>query len=722
MNSIVLAGCQPEPLSGYLKALGILRLVAEQSDPNARGNWSAEGFVLHSSLTKDDLCTYFLQKYSPTPIVSPWNGGSGFNPKDNTEALNVISSSNSPRLAAFRAVISEVMHIGPMEAPITKAEYLMRLRNELPDEALGWLDAATVLSSNGLRFPILLGTGGNDRRLDFSNNYMQRLVDALSLVPLKKSAIDRPAQWLAGALFAAQPQPLVDAAIGQFDPGSAGGSNSAPQGKGKSLVNPWDFILMLEGAIVFSGSAVRRRGEESANMSIPFAFLASPVGYGSAATENCRGEIWAPLWSEAATLPAVQSLFAEGRITWNGQDAKTGLDAVRGLATLQQDRRIEGFSRYVIAERFGLSNVALPVGRIASPMEQRFEVALTAPVDSWIRPLRDAPAASIAAGVRSVEASMFALASNTQANRAALCVDVLHTLAALERMVGRSRGAREKSRPIPIQRFRAEEWQVAIQPLLDESIEARIAWSLASGFERTQNEPRSLRETLLPINEMNEWIASSPVEGFTTRRLDEILSEVAQRREWKSTSRVTDNENSRKGARIAFEHGSEPHLSDAIDFSLGNFDESRLERYLSAFVILGFGKESGRRGQTPIHLNQLGVPALIAAVLVHAGPKAPALSSPPGLARKLSSKSGPGERAIAALRRSLQIAGYIAMLPSTLPTNRRWLAAALLLNPLTDSSAQYLLKRAAFALPSTDRPDSDMVESLDTEAVSAAAD
>ena len=35
----VLKGCTPEPLMNYLKALGILRLVAEQRDPNAQGCW-----------------------------------------------------------------------------------------------------------------------------------------------------------------------------------------------------------------------------------------------------------------------------------------------------------------------------------------------------------------------------------------------------------------------------------------------------------------------------------------------------------------------------------------------------------------------------------------------------------------------------------------------------------------------------------------------------------
>jgi CRISPR-associated protein Csx17 len=35
----VLGGCRPVPLASYLKALGVLRLVSEQADPNAGGRF-----------------------------------------------------------------------------------------------------------------------------------------------------------------------------------------------------------------------------------------------------------------------------------------------------------------------------------------------------------------------------------------------------------------------------------------------------------------------------------------------------------------------------------------------------------------------------------------------------------------------------------------------------------------------------------------------------------
>jgi CRISPR-associated protein Csx17 len=61
-----------------LKALGILRLVSQQQDPTASGFWNQDVFHLDSALDSATLTDFFLKRYEPTPIVAPWNGGSGF--------------------------------------------------------------------------------------------------------------------------------------------------------------------------------------------------------------------------------------------------------------------------------------------------------------------------------------------------------------------------------------------------------------------------------------------------------------------------------------------------------------------------------------------------------------------------------------------------------------------------------------------------------------------
>src|SRR5436190_8330344 len=94
---LLLAGCAPIPLAHYLKALGVLRLVTEQSDSGATGAWSRNSFLLRSNLDREGLIQFFLRHYRPTPILAPWNGGSGFHKKDNTEAITAIEKSKSER-------------------------------------------------------------------------------------------------------------------------------------------------------------------------------------------------------------------------------------------------------------------------------------------------------------------------------------------------------------------------------------------------------------------------------------------------------------------------------------------------------------------------------------------------------------------------------------------------------------------------------------------------
>ena len=97
LHIIHLTGCTPSPLANYLKALGILRLISEQKDPTARLWWKNEHAVLGTQLSEDELKQFFADEYHPTPIIAPWNGGSGFYPKDNQDAIKAILNSKSPR-------------------------------------------------------------------------------------------------------------------------------------------------------------------------------------------------------------------------------------------------------------------------------------------------------------------------------------------------------------------------------------------------------------------------------------------------------------------------------------------------------------------------------------------------------------------------------------------------------------------------------------------------
>lgn len=237
IESITLGGCTPEPLSNYLKALGVLRLLVEQKqDPQAKGYWQNDAFVLVTHLTRNDLETFFLEHYKPTPLVAPWNGSTGFYPKDVAQKrlLSSIQEAQAERFQLYGETIAtaqkQVDALNLTVQPKDKEEkrrLLERLRNTLPDEAVKWLDTCALVTSGDLKFPPLTGTGGNDGTFEFSRTFMQQLQELLDVETGKPTP--NAALLLKAALFdATLPALPFNGKIGQFNPIAAGGANAAP--------------------------------------------------------------------------------------------------------------------------------------------------------------------------------------------------------------------------------------------------------------------------------------------------------------------------------------------------------------------------------------------------------------------------------------------------------------------------------------------------------------
>ncbi len=471
-HRLTLLGCAPVPLAHYLKALGVLRIVGEQVDDRSTGHWWRDQFVLESELDREALIDFFLNRYAPAPIVAPWNSGSGFFPQDNAKALEAIEKSEIDRFQNYREVIKharlalmfddfgfEKHFVGyrklsetfkneqnsetketlkkALKANLQKVkEPLLQLcRNTFPDHALKWIDAVYVLTEAGeAKYPPLIGTGGNDGRLEFTNNFMQRLIELIDL----DSGVPKSGQRavLSQALFAsAAPPTLTKAPIGQFFPGAAGGANAASGFSGTSMVNQWDFVLMLEGAMVFAAASVKRLEDRSSGkLAYPFCVRQSSAGYASASgsdESDSRAEIWMPLWSEPTTLEEVLTVFGEGRAQVGRRAARTGVDFARAAVTIGVDRGIGEFQRYGFQRRNGKAYFATPLDRVE--VKPNSTVDLLAQVDSWLSKLRDkarpkkdsastrrkeptAPA-SITRALRHIESRILDLCKNGTAER-----------------------------------------------------------------------------------------------------------------------------------------------------------------------------------------------------------------------------------------------------------------------------------------------------------------
>ena len=99
METHILTGCRPTPLASYLKAVGIMRILWDQKDRSLQGWWENETFILKTDLDQASLEKFFCEEYCPTPIVSPWNGGSGFDLGDSMEAKDAITGTTDKRFA-----------------------------------------------------------------------------------------------------------------------------------------------------------------------------------------------------------------------------------------------------------------------------------------------------------------------------------------------------------------------------------------------------------------------------------------------------------------------------------------------------------------------------------------------------------------------------------------------------------------------------------------------
>lgn len=368
-HDVELPGCSPTPLANYLKAIGVLRLVSAQADRRARGWWRGDRFWLRSTLSADDLVDFFLNDYQPTPLIAPWNGGSGFYPKDKTDGIEAIESGQAPRFETYRQAISAGRSLiaDPDTKPSgePKDRMLQRAEREFRGPLREWLRAAMIIDGEGSpTYPAILGTGGNDGRLDFTNNFMQRLTTLYDAAG-EGRAVAETASFIRASLLDEPVSDLMSVSIGQFSPGAVGGANSGAGFGGTSAVNPVDFVLMLEGAVAFTPAMVRRSGSKKLpGAAAPFALFEASSGFAtSGADEKSRGEQWMPLWSRPASFGEFQKVLGQGRLRIQGSTASRPRDAVRAIARSGSAVGIDGFVRYAYLERNGQANLAIPVDR-----------------------------------------------------------------------------------------------------------------------------------------------------------------------------------------------------------------------------------------------------------------------------------------------------------------------------------------------------------------------
>ncbi len=542
-----LDGCAPTPLGHYLKALGILRLVAEQTDSEARGWWDGDRFRLGSRLVSAELREFFLQKYSPTPMLAPWNGASGFfktwdkkrkalrNSK-NHEALDKIRRSKEPRWSAFRNAWTQATNLlnrvtklqdvseltdkergnlliipsetGSLLFVADKDQDKIRIQTEMQhalNKLLFYRSAIIDVGENEPAYPSIWGSGGNDGAFDFTARYMENLMFVLDPGNVQSDDLLRSAlsgSHVTGLLKG------TDGKVGQFIPGGAGGANSV-NGTGTqqdTLLNPWDFVLLLEGAVCFTSHVSRQSGSNFSRFASPFTVSACGAAYPSASAddEGARGEQWMPLWSQPSTYRELRQLLAEGRAQIGAKVVREPLDLARAVKRLGVARGIRSFQRYGYIERNGQSNLAVPLGRFDVANRASEHLICIDDLDSWLRRLRreardkNAPARLRQVEKRLVDALFTVTAEHSQSPDR--WQGVLSQLTEAEAIMRQGTGY--EAQPIPPLR---PEWVVASN---DGTPEFRLALAFAlqeGGCGKSGISVDPIRRHWLPLDQDKPW-------------------------------------------------------------------------------------------------------------------------------------------------------------------------------------------------------------------------
>ena len=608
MTVVALPGCRSTPLLSYLQGLGVLRILHEQQDSGLVSHWEGSTLRIDSNLTRETITTFFLEHYQPMPIVSPWNNRCATALRSTrrtgvgARGIAAIETSQHPRFAPLQTTIEKARQLlklgnrsgwvdnkGKIESK-TKKVFLTACRAVFPDEALDWLDAAVVLSEDKPQYPILLGTGGNLGSGDISLNFLDMLADLL----LNPKRTRRSGELLTHALFEEGHPRLEGKPVGQFAPGAAGTMNSwALDGK-QQVVNPWSLVLAMEGASLFASGIARRFNGSRGLATTPFTVFNNPAGYLAAEGEKVKGEFWAPLWQHRLTVPELRRIFAEGRISWSGRHAANGLDAAKALSSLGVDRGLGSFERYVIAERFGQSPLAVPVGSFVVARQPADRVSLLGETDRWVdRIRRQTLPAAAASTLRRIDAAQIRIAQRHTEPEPLQAF--LAELAALEWIISRNPDLRTKvGSPIPP--LDRDRW---VRALEDDTPEWRLAVAVATQRDRlagTISELEQRRGTvsvfLRPVQlgknpKYLQWATRNTADPSPSSVVDRLAAALVTRslacRDRKPNEEITVVGS---GSLVAFDQAASVGMADLAAFLNRQVDDQRLGQLISVAALL----------------------------------------------------------------------------------------------------------------------------------------
>lgn len=569
MSITVIRDARGGSLLRSLATLGIFKAIALQSDKEATAQFVGNDMAIESSL--DDVAGWLSESYVPMPVLNPWNEGSGFGTKDVApkERIKAIKASTDARFAdlinAYDACAPLAVEFREKKTP--KEQQILHLRNVCPPRMIEWLDTATVLLGDGtLAFPPILGSGGNDGRLDFSTQYHEAL---LSVIRSDDEGVST-SQSLVDKLIQNDRTQLPGGGPGQFDPGAAGTPNTSPFGAGRAIMNPWELVMMMEGVTMFASAPARRMSAEApqpsggqhttSRVAMTFSTFGSDIGTATGTTaEDTRGDIWIPSWDAKVRYQVLRELFREGRAVWRDRTVTQTPDMYCAIRSGGTADGFTAFDRFSLVKRNGLAYSAIRTDSVSIKTRNPL-LKVAANVEDWPRRAgggTEAPE-TILAHTRSFANARVALAN---APTSGIQIHSLRTMLAsvtlAELAIGRSGRTRENVPPRTVISRNALALLIDSDPQLARELFADVAFRIALGLGSVRMGPdgdaplgRTLRECLLPVKPQGSghgWSEATLVDGFGIRPLTDVLADVMK---WYAVSRLSMDTPHRRASAI----------------------------------------------------------------------------------------------------------------------------------------------------------------------------
>ena len=543
MNEYSLDGCEPTPISNYCKSLGIFKILSKKH-PKTRAFWKNNKFILMTDLDREEILEFILNDYVPTPILAPWS----YSKYD--KAVKALANTYNSRFSIYKNEFErtdgtipaydktnqilknffELNNLNIDEITVAECKKLLGnkknkktffnfCRNNLSDETVHWLDTVFVsdnkTDNDKVNYGPIVGTGGNDGNYDISQNFVLCLINLFS-----DKDYDKSKRWLELSLFNTLTSLEGSKKILQNIPGHNPDNNASyVSGWGydnESQVNPWDYILMIEGVMLFAGSLSRRQSKNSKNKAaFPFTTENSSAGYATASDEDNRGEIWLPIWNNPAVYDEIEYVFNEGRAQLGGKQATTGTEFARAAVGLGTERGISAFQRTCILKRKGDAFLYVDGGQINTHVEPR--VDLLNDLDVWYQNIEkksksDSASATLKRLTRNFDEAVLKFCRYKKSTN---LIEILAIVGRLERYI-----SSYETDLLPLEL--KSSW---FEFCYDNTSEFRLAAAVASIGSKNGT---SIRENLEPIHYDKKWKFTKDFTSYVWKEEDNLLNNLSR--------------------------------------------------------------------------------------------------------------------------------------------------------------------------------------------------